>query len=107
MYIGAAITTPIAAGATGTAAPRVQPVGAIVRYPSAGAHNTGPGGQETALEGEFLRGDASGRGHGATVRQVYPGALANAAHAVSLYAYVSASTDPQGTRDRRRLDLSA
>jgi hypothetical protein len=36
---------------------------------------------------------------------VLPGLLVNAARAVSVYANVSASTSPDSSRDRRRLDL--
>ncbi|MDH3452169.1 MAG: hypothetical protein OEN20_07080 [Gammaproteobacteria bacterium] len=84
---------------------RVQPVAAIVRYPSAGSREAHENVRETTLEGEFLRGGGFADRATAAARQALPGMLVNAARAVSAYTSVSTSTAPDTRHARRRLDL--
>ncbi len=105
MQVGALLNAPVANPPPGNAAPRVQPVNAIVRYPSSRSHDTRQSTYETALEGEFLRGAGHGQQRKTGADQILPGLLINAARAVSAYASVAASTN--GARERRRLDLHA
>lgn len=105
MQVGALLNAPIHSAAPGKPAQRVQPVNAIVRYPSSHSHDTRQSAHDNTLEGELLRGAGRRQQHDAAARQVLPGLLVNAARAVSAYANVSASTSPDSSRDRHRLDL--
>jgi hypothetical protein len=105
VQVSALLNAPTASAAPGKPAQRVQPVNAIVRYPSAHSNDTQQRAHENTLEGEFLRGAGRGQYQNAAAHQVLPGLLVNAARAVSAYVNVSASTGPDNSRDRRRLDL--